>query len=384
MAKKPKKKAAYAIKENPALKEIAAPELKYQPPMPKKYNPPIALIGCGGISWTHLRAYKQMGLNVVALCDLIADRAESRRAEFFPQAETYTDYEQVLKRDDIEVIDIATHPQDREYLIPACLNARKHVLSQKPFVLKLDKGEQFAELAEKQGVKLAVNQNGRWAPHVSYMRQAIAKKLIGEVAAAHLRCSWDHEWIAKTHFNRLHHVILYDYAIHWFDMVNCYIADKQPLRCFSTLTRAGFQKSQPPLLGQTLIEFDGAQASLAFDAAVGFGQDDETYVTGSRGTLHAHGPTINTQPGKISTAKGYGTAELSGEWFQQGFMGTMGELLCAIEQKREPVNNPRNNLRGLAMCFAAVRSAETGKPESVGKVRSVNMQTCSVAPESSK
>ncbi len=388
MAKKTKKTAASRKKTDPSRlpadpsrQKIDAPALKYQPPRPRRYNPPIGLIGCGGISAAHLGAYRKMGLNVVALCDLIPERAENRRKEFFPDARTYTDYRQLLKRDDIEVVDIATHPQDREYLIPAALNARKHVLSQKPFVLNLDKGEKFAELAEKQGVKLAINQNGRWAPHVSYMRQAVARKLLGEVVAVHLRCSWDHEWIRKTHFNRVHHIILYDFAIHWFDMLNCYIADKEPKRCFATLTRASFQKSRPPLLGQTIVEFDGAQATLAFDAVVKHGRDDASYITGSKGTLMSHGPTIANQPVTLYTPRGVGTAKLEGEWFSEGFMGSMGELLSAIEQKREPGNNPRSNLRGLAMCFAAVRSAESGRPETVGKVRSVNMKTCGVAPE---
>jgi predicted dehydrogenase len=376
------KKNNYGLKSNPALRELKAPQLDYQPSPPRRYNPPIGLIGCGGISAAHLGAYKKLGLNVVALCDLIPERAENRRKEFFPDARTYTDYREVLKRDDIEVIDIATHPQDREYLIPASINAGKHTLSQKPFVLNLDKGEQFAELAEKRGVKLAVNQNGRWAPHVSYIRQAVGKGLVGDVFAAHLRCSFDHEWILKTHFNRVHHIILYDYAIHWFDMINCYIADKQPTRCFSTLTRTSFQKSRPPLLGQTLIEFDGAQASLAFDGAVPFGQDDTTYVVGSKGSLMCHGPSIGSaQDVRLSTGRGHATAKLEGQWSSEGFMGTMSELLSAIAQKREPSNNARHNLRGLAMCFAAVKSAESGRPETVGKVRKVNTATCGVAPE---
>ncbi|MCC6238884.1 MAG: Gfo/Idh/MocA family oxidoreductase [Phycisphaerales bacterium] len=375
------KKKEYGIKQNPALKQIAAPVLAYEPPRPRRYNPPIGLIGCGGISASHLGAYKKMGLNIVALCDKIPGRAENRRKEFFPGAQVYSDYHQLLKRDEIEVVDIATHPSDREYLIPAAISAGKHVLSQKPFVTKLDKGEEFAELAEKKGVVLAVNQNGRWAPHVSYMRQAVNKGLIGQVAGAHLRCSWDHEWVRTTDFNRLHHVILFDYAIHWFDMINCYIADKKPLRCFSTLMRAGHQKSTPPLLGQTLIEFEGAHASLVFDAAVSFGQEDVSYLTGSKGTLISRGENILNQPVSLYTGKGYSTARLKGQWFVEGFMGTMGELLCAIEQKRQPINNPRNNLRGLAMCFAAVKSAETGKPQVVGQVRSTNPKTCRVAPK---
>src|SRR5258708_485531 len=133
------KKKSYNEMGSAAKAKIEAPVLAYEPPKPKKYNPPIGLIGCGGISASHLAAYKQMGLNVVALCDVITDRAEGRRKEFFPAAKTYTDFKELLKRDDIEVVDLATNPQDREYLIPAAIHAGKNVLSQKPFVLNLDK-----------------------------------------------------------------------------------------------------------------------------------------------------------------------------------------------------------------------------------------------------
>jgi hypothetical protein len=40
----------------------------------------------------------------------------------------------------------------------------------------------------------------------------------------------------------------------------------------------------------------------------------------------------------------------------------MGELLCAIEDDREPVNSARGNLPSLQLCFAAVASADSGEP----------------------
>lgn len=375
------KKKSYNQMDSSPMTKIAAPVLNYEPPMPKKYNPPIGLIGCGSVSSTHLKAYKAMGLNIVALCDLIPDRAETHRKEFYPEARTYTDYKQLLKRDDIEVVDIATHPKDREYLIPAALEAGKHVLSQKPFVMNLDKGEKFAELAAKKNRKLAINQNGRWAPHFSYLRQAVNKGLIGDVFAAHLACHWDHEWIKETHFNRVHHIVLYDYAIHWFDMIHCLMQGRTAKRVFSTLTPVGHQKSRPPLAGQSLIEFDGAQASLVFDAAVKNGSLDSGYVAGTKGTLRYDGPGLDDHTVTYYGPKGCGSPKLKGRWFPDGFKGSMGELLCAIEQKREPVNNPTDNLKGLAMCFAGVVSAESGKPEIVGKVRKLPVKNCEVAPE---
>jgi predicted dehydrogenase len=375
-----KKKAYNAMIADASKTQIAAPELSYQPPKPRRYNPAIGLIGCGGISKTHLAAYKAQGFNVVALCDLDEQRAEDRRAEFFPDAKVYVDYKQVLARDDIEVVDLATHPQDRQALIPAALKAKKHVLSQKPFVLDLDLGEKYVELADKNGVTLAVNQNGRWAPYFSYMRQAINKGLLGETFAAHLSVHWNHEWIRDTHFNRVHHVVLYDFAIHWFDMIHCLLQGRPATRVFSTLTPAGHQLSRPPLLGQTLIEFDGAQASLSFDAVVKVGPFETAYVAGTKATLRSSGNVCGPQTVTLATPKGTASPTLEGNWFNDGFKGSMGELLTSIEKQREPVNSARDNLKSLAICFAAVASADSGKPVKVGSVRKVSKR-CMVADE---
>jgi hypothetical protein len=47
----------------------------------------------------------------------------------------------------------------------------------------------------------------------------------------------------------------------------------------------------------------------------------------------------------------------------------MGELLCAIEERREPSHGARSNLRSLEMCFAAVTSALRHEPVEPGSVR---------------
>src|SRR5436189_1012418 len=123
----------YGLSNISPANQITVPQLDYRPRDPASYRPAIGLIGCGGISAYHLAAYREAGYNVVALCDLYEDRARDRQAHYFPQADIYTDYRELLRRDDIEVVDIATHPPERAPIIEAALLARKHVLSQKPF-----------------------------------------------------------------------------------------------------------------------------------------------------------------------------------------------------------------------------------------------------------
>ncbi len=349
--------------------EFEAPKLPYQPHDPKRYRPPIGLIACGGITKDHLAAYRSAGYRVVALCDPDLHRARKRKTEFYPEAKVYREYRDLLKRDDVEVVDLAAHPAPREAMIEEALKAGKHVLSQKPFVLDLDFGQRMVDLADRQGVRLAVNQNGRWAPHFSYIHQAIRAGLLGEVMGVHLSVHWDHHWVGGTEFEKIHHLILYDFAIHWFDIAGCFLGGRPALRVYASTARSPAQEVRPPLLAQAVIEYEGAQASLSFDAHTPFGAEDRTYVTGSRGTISSTGVDLKHQKLVLHTADGWASPELEGCWFPDGFHGTMGELLCAIEEDREPTNSGRNNLDSLALCFAAAASAERHQPIVPGTVR---------------
>jgi predicted dehydrogenase len=124
-------------------------------------------------------------------------------------------------------------------------------------------------------------------------------------------------------------------------------------------------------LGQALVEYDGAQASLIFDGDSKFGALDTTTVVGTRATARSTGPSLSDQQVTFYTADGRFSPKLDGTWFTEGFQGTMGELLSAIEDNRQPLNNARDNLQSLALCFAAVKSADTGRPVAPGEVKAI-------------
>lgn len=349
---------------------IAAPTLGYLPPRPARYRPPIAVVGCGGISEYHLRAYRALGLDVTALCDRSRERAEKRRAEFYPEAKVCT-FEEILARRDIEVVDLALHPAERVAAIEAALRAGKHVLSQKPFVLDLAVGERLAALADAQRRKLAVNHNGRWAPHFAYLAAAVRAGTVGAVASVDFTLQWDHTWTAGTPFEEVPHLVLLDFGIHWFDMAAQLMAGRRPERVWASVARTPFQKMKPPMLAHAVIDYAGAQVRLAFNGHVIPGQEDRTVVCGERGTLRSFGPSLSEQTVLVHTAAGTGRAALEGTWFTHGFQGAMGELLCAIEEDREPANGARSSLRSLELCFAALASADSGAPQIPGRVTRV-------------
>jgi predicted dehydrogenase len=355
----------YALKSATVL-DAHAPELQYRPPAPHTYRPRIGVIGAGGIVPSHLDAYRTAGWEVATICNRTLAKAEARAREYAAGARVTDHYEDVLADTSIDVVDITLHPADRVPIIEAALKAGKHVLSQKPFVLDLADGARLVHLARDKRLKLAVNQNGRWAPHMAWMRQAVQAGLVGDIIGAHIGVHWNHGWIAGTPFEKMADLILYDFGIHWFDFVTSITGDGAR-SVFATATRARGQSATVPLLAQAIIHLDGGQASLIFDGSTPFGPRDTTYIAGTKGSLSSDGPDLGSQTVTLTTAAGRARPYLEGTWFNDGFRGAMGALLVAIEDDTEPANSARENLSSLALAFAAIQSCRTGREVTVGE-----------------
>jgi predicted dehydrogenase len=345
-------------------KEVEAPDLPYRPPMPRNRGAPIALVGAGGISAAHLDAYKRHNLNVAAICSRDLARAKARRDAYFANARITDDFDSLLRDPTLSVLDVTTHPDVRLDLMHRALNAGKHVLSQKPFVERLDAGRELIELAARRNLKLAVNQNGRWAPHLAYLREAVGAGLLGEISGVHVEIRWDHSWVAGTSFEAIDNLILWDFGIHWFDFLASVIGDRART-VYATVAKAGAPTVRPPLLAQALVAFEGGQASLVFDGATRYGARDSTTVIGMKGVAFSQGADLGHQSVELHTEAGVARPRLTGAWFNDGFAGAMGELLCAIEEDREPLNSARGNLESLKLCHAALRAVGSGAPVTV-------------------
>lgn len=350
------------------------PKLDYLPRgprYPKRHK--LGLIGCGGISQYHLTAAKSFGVEVVALADINPAAAQARRDEFFPSAAIYSDHRELLAQDDITAVEIATHTAIRPGQVRDALNAGKHVLSQKPFVADLGEGRRLAALARRKGLRLAVNQNGRWAPQFAALLAAVRQGLLGDIHTLDMVMAWDHTWTRGSKFEELHHLILSDFAIHWFDIAACVFGERQARSVFANTVKAPHQDMKPPMLSNAVINFGDGLATLGFSAYQSLAPQEYLCCVGSKGTLRGTANVCNITEIELTTKRGTVKVPLQGKWFPDGFRGTLGEFLRAIEEDREPSISATNNLHSLELCFAALASAETGRPVKPGQVRTARI-----------
>ena len=345
----------------------------FQPKLQGEFPGGIGLIACGEITEHHLEAYRARGLPVRILCDLDPAKAEHRRDKFYPTAKTCTDYRTVLDDPDVTIVDIATHPRERTQIIRQAILAGKHILSQKPFVEKLAEGEQLVQLATTHQVRLAVNQNARWAPHFAFIREAISRGVIGDLNSIRFQLHWDHTWTRGTPFEHIYHLLLYDFAIHWFDLMQAFSSGASWLSVYAQVRQTKGQAMAPPLLAHVTVEYPNAQASLCLDGNSPYFPLNQTMVAGSAGQVHSTGLDYSQQSLTFIDAAGQFAIPLTGGWFPDGFGGAMIELANSINENREPTHSARENLKSLELCFAAVAAAELGRPIKPGEVQRLPM-----------
>ena len=186
-----------------------------------------------------MRAY---GQRVVGVYDVRPEATAGIR-EAYGVETVFDNLAELLGHPEVEIVDIATHPDVRPALIREALAAGKHVLAQKPLAEDLDTARELVEEAERLGLRLAVNQNGRWAPAWRAATLLVEQGAVGDVVAVtHL---YDHNYgfTLGTVFDGIEHLVLYDYSVHWFDITRCWLEGKTAT---SVRAREYRTPNQPP------------------------------------------------------------------------------------------------------------------------------------------
>jgi predicted dehydrogenase len=139
----------------------------------------VAVIGAGRWSASaHLPGFQRSPLcDLAVICDLDRELARTRAAQFrIPEIES--DYEKILTRSDIDVIDIVTRG-DHQELVFAVLEAGKHCLVEKPVCHDYRDVWNAHEIAEAKELKTKVGLTFRYAPAVMYMFDLIREGFVG-------------------------------------------------------------------------------------------------------------------------------------------------------------------------------------------------------------
>jgi len=165
----------------------------------------IGVIGAGSVAEiAHFPSIQQIPeAKLIAVCDIVEEYAK-RGVKKWGAKEAYKDYQEMLKRDDIELVIIATPNVYHHEQAIACAQAGKHVIIEKPFACTNYEAWDIVNTAKKYKTRVMVGCNYRfWEQHL-IAKELLNQKIIGDLKMGSSKSheSWDlyHEMISYTKF----------------------------------------------------------------------------------------------------------------------------------------------------------------------------------------
>ena len=144
----------------------------------------IGIIGCGGIAnGKHMPSLRKIkNVQMVAFCDIIEERAVKAAEEYGVEgAKVYTDYKELLKDRDIEVVHVCTPNRSHAFISIDAMEAGKHVMCEKPMAKTYKEAKEMLDASERTGMKLTIGYQSRWRADSLYLKKMCEDGELGEI-----------------------------------------------------------------------------------------------------------------------------------------------------------------------------------------------------------
>jgi len=330
----------------------------------------VVLVGCGGISGAWLGPIGSMPeIKIVGLVDRVEESACKRATEFhLESAEIGTDLRAVLKKTKPDAVFDCTVPEGHVEVSLEAFRHGCHVLGEKPLADSMANAHRIVRAAKKAGVTHAVIQNRRFDANIRSVRSLVESGRIGTLTTL------NSDFYIGAHFggfrDRMAHVLLLDMAIHTFDAAR-YVGGGDPVSVYckewnpegSWYDHDASAVAIFTMSNGLVYTYRGSWCSEGMNTT----WESTWHGIGTKGSFRWDGAKdIKAQA--VKTAGGFFSEmeEVAAEpWTDASRTGAhAGQILDYVKCLQKGVTPETvcsDNIKSLAMVFAAVKSAAVGK-----------------------
>jgi predicted dehydrogenase len=167
----------------------------------------IAVFGGGFWGKNLIKNFSDSGKGEVKIvCDLNQEVLKETISQF-PFLEVTSDFNKVLKDQQIDCVAIATPPSLHYQVAKKALLAKKHTWVEKPLAMQIKEGEELVHLAKKEGLVLFVDETFLYDPALKIVKEMIDAQKVGNVyhlffqrlGMGRVRCDSNVWWNSAPH-----------------------------------------------------------------------------------------------------------------------------------------------------------------------------------------
>jgi predicted dehydrogenase len=347
--------------ERPADKEAAGRHLLRSVRLESKVRKSdlkVGLIGAGNLArWAHLPSLKKTpGVSLHAVCSTSGARGNTY-ARRFGASYFCSDYEEILKDPDIDVVMILSRNQYHYSEALKALQAGKHVFVEKPMALTEDECRKLYRAVAETGKQLTVGFNRRFAPFYKDLKQSLA----GRNGPAVVNCRVSSPGISGSYWMAdpsIGGAILGE-AVHFIDLMY-WLLGAEPISVSALSLPTG--KTDPIGENNVAATFgfaDGSIGNLSYSTL------GSMRATGERVEVFARGITGVVEDFKRLKVIARGTRTRSTMWAQKGYTNQLGSFFSKIASSESPEVTVRDGSRATIACLQMLRAAETHTPQQI-------------------
>ena len=206
----------------------------------------LGLVGCGAFGLFCLDAFAKMdSVRIAAVADVRGEAADEFGRTFGVPA--FHDPADLIARDDVALVHVATPPSTHHELVLAAAAAGKHVLCEKPLACSVAGAEEMLAAAAGAGTIAPVNFVLRYNPVVECVKALIDSRALGKVLSARLtNCAGDTP-LGPGHWfwdKDLSGGIFIEHGVHFFDLYSHWLGAGRVLSAHTELREGTSQEDR--------------------------------------------------------------------------------------------------------------------------------------------
>ncbi len=150
-----------------------------------------ALIGCGRVAPSHIKAARLNNIDIVAICDIDPEKAKAFALEQqLGDINIYADYKEMLSKEKVDFVSIATISGTHAEIALCCAEQGVNFLVEKPMAMSIAEANAVVEAAEKSGVTAGVCHQNRFNIAVQELKRAIDNDRFGKLSHGSIHVRW--------------------------------------------------------------------------------------------------------------------------------------------------------------------------------------------------
>lgn len=329
-------------------------------------------MGLGAIGPTHVDCIRAArGARLVAVCDRVEEKALRYANENGCRA--YTDYEQLLKDDEVDLVHICVPSGDHANLGVLAAQAGKHVLVEKPIDVTLEAADRLIEACDRAGVVLSCISQHRFADDMIALKAAMDAGELGKLTFGGSYTKWyrTQEYYDSGDWRGTWALdgggALMNQSVHYVDMMQWVCGEVEEVTAYcGTLAHERIEVED---VAAAIVKFkNGGLGMLEGNTTAYPGYSQRLDVYGTQGSViiendviqhwHIMGqpdrqPASRAQEGSTGAGSSAIASSCHGRQIQN--------VIDAIREGRAPAITGRDARHPLAIILAVYESARTGR-----------------------